>query len=389
VNIESEGIRPRFDLQDCAACTECLSICPGYRVDAGAAMRQLPKITEADHEFGPALEIWEGYATDPEIRFFASSGGLLSALSLYCLEHESMEFVLHTGMDEEHPWLNKTVQSRNRSDLLKRTGSRYAPSSPCEGLEAIEQSDRPCVFVGKPCDTSAVWMLRQRRPELDQKLGLVLTFFCAGTPSTRGTLDLASSLNITTDRINTIRYRGEGWPGQFTILYDNGSNQRSLTYTESWGRLTSHRPLRCNLCPDGLGRVADISCGDAWESYDNDGDPGRSIVVVRTARGREILHRAMEANYVTLTPVAAAQVLAAQPNLLERRRELFGRLLGLRSFLIPIPKFTGFSLFRSWMHLSVSRKARTVLGTAKRIMIRGLWHRRSLSSSSSALNRSM
>jgi len=376
VNIESVGIRPRFDSQDCASCTECVSICPGYRVDADIATRQLSKLTQADHEFGPALEIWEGHATDPEIRFRASSGGLLSAISLYCLEREEMNFVLHTGMDEEHPYLNKTVQSRNRDELLKRTGSRYAPSSPCEGLKAIEQSDRPCVFVGKPCDATAVWMLRQNRPELHEKLGLVLTFFCAGTPSTKGTLDLARSLNIAADQINAVRYRGEGWPGHFKILYDNGSTQRSLTYLESWSQLTSYRPLRCNLCPDGLGRAADISCGDAWESYDNSGDPGRSIVIVRTPRGREILKRAMEANYVTLTAVTGAQVLAAQPNLLQRRRELFGRLLGLRLFLIPIPKFTGFSLFRSWLRLPMFQKARIVLGTMRRVISRGLWHRR-------------
>ncbi len=63
-----------------------------------------------------------------------------------------MEFVLHTGMDEQQPWTNKTCQSRNRRELMERSGSRYAPASPCDGLEAIEKSSRSCVFIGKPCD---------------------------------------------------------------------------------------------------------------------------------------------------------------------------------------------------------------------------------------------
>ncbi len=188
VNIETVGIRPRFQSAECAGCTECLSICPGYQVDANLAMGEHAEIGEGDPEVGPALEVWEGYAADPEIRRQASSGGLLSALALYCLEKEGMGFVLHTAMDETKPWTNKTIQSRNRSEILSRTGSRYAPASPCDELRLIEESDRPCVFIGKPCDTAAVAMLREKRPTLDRNLGLVLTFFCAGTPSTKGTL---------------------------------------------------------------------------------------------------------------------------------------------------------------------------------------------------------
>ena len=54
---------------------------------------------------------------------------------------------------------------------------------------------------------------------------------------------------------------------------------------ESWGRLTSYCLLRCHLRPDGLARVADISCSDARENFDGDADIGRSIVVQN-----EILH---------------------------------------------------------------------------------------------------
>lgn len=376
VNVESVGIRPRFDPAACAACTECLSICPGYTVDAELAMGPVPKQTEADHEFGPALEIWEGWARDPEIRYQASSGGLLTALALHCLEREGMAFVLHAGMDETKPWTNRTVQSRNRQELLARTGSRYAPASPCDGLRAIEESEEPCVFIGKPCDAAAVAMLRRERPELDRKLGLVLTFFCAGTPSSRGTLDLVKSLDVPIEEVHSVRYRGNGWPGRFTVRFDG--REKSLSYRESWGRLTGYRPFRCHLCPDGLGRVADISCGDAWEEFAENGDPGRSIAVVRTRRGQEILHRVLAAGYVELKPVGAEAVLAAQPNLLNRRQELFGRLLPMHLLLVLTPKFIGFSLLQSWPRLPFVRKVRTVQGTTRRVLLRSLWHERPL-----------
>ena len=384
INIESVGIRPRFDPSRCVSCTKCLSICPGYSVDSEQIGCTPSKQAEADHEFGPALELWEGYAVDSEIRHKASSGGILSALALYCLEQEDMAFALHTGMNKAEPWKSHTVQSRTRQDLLSRTGSRYAPASPCEGLQAIEQSTRPCIFIGKPCDTTAAMALRRERPELDAKLGLVLAFFCAGTPSTEGTVNLMKTLDFSLNQVGEVRYRGEGWPGRFRVRSKDGAREGSLSYEESWGRLTHYRPLRCHICPDGLGRIADISCGDAWESYQASSDPGRSIVIVRTRRGQEVLRRAMAAKYVELVPIGATAVLSAQTNLLARRREIFGRLLAMKLLLIPTPRFSGFSLFRSWIRLPLLRKVHTVVGTMWRLIQRGLCRRQLLFSAPKA-----
>jgi coenzyme F420 hydrogenase subunit beta len=376
VNIENLGIRPKFETAECASCGECLAYCPGYTVDSRLVAGAIPKQSEADHEFGPALEIWEGYAADPEIRFQASSGGILSALSLYCLEKEGMGFVLHAGADPQVPWTNKTFQSRTREEIMARTGSRYAPASPCEGLEAIAASEKPCVFVGKPCDTAGVALAQKQRPELEEKLGLILTFFCAGTPSTRGTIDLMKSLNFVPDQVGTLRYRGEGWPGRFRVTAHSEQREASYSYNESWGRLTAYRPTRCHICPDGLGRVADISCGDAWHEFSDNNDPGRSLVLVRTERGREILRRAREAGYVVLQPRDSSAVMAAQVNLLARRREIFGRLFARKLLLMPVPNFAGFSLFRSWIRIPFFLKCRTILGSLTRLIQRGQTRRR-------------
>jgi coenzyme F420 hydrogenase subunit beta len=375
VNVPSLGIRPQFTSEGCSGCTRCLSICPGNHIDGQQATG--PAIaSEFDSEIGAVLEVWEGHASDPEIRYRGSSGGVLSALALYCLEHEGMKSVVHSGKSKDEPWANATHVSRNREQILSHTGSRYAPSSPCEGLGEIEHNDGACVFIGKPCDTASVGMLRTERAELDRNLGLVLTFFCAGTPSARGTLDLIDSLSGNRDSVRSVRYRGEGWPGDFRILHGDNATEKSLTYAESWDQLTGYRPLRCNLCPDGLGRVADISCGDAWHKFDNTGDPGRSLVLVRTKRGQEILHRAIAAKYVELRPASGDEILSAQPSLLNRRRELFGRLLALRLLGIPTTGFVNFSLLRSWLRLPMLRQIQTVTGTLRRAVLRGWWRRR-------------
>jgi coenzyme F420 hydrogenase subunit beta len=262
-NIDAIGIRPAFK-EDCLECTECLKFCPGASVKSNNLTDKESGNVEHHLLIGPTLEIWEGHAEDPDIRYAASSGGILSALSLYCLEKEHMKFILHSGMDPDKPWGNMSIQSSGgKKDLLTRTGSRYAPSSPCDSLSLIEKSDRPCVFIGKPCDAAAVSQLRKQRPLLDEKLGLTMTFFCAGTPSCKGTMDLLKKMDILPDDVETINYRGNGWPGEFRVTFKNKSDIKSSSYDESWSFLQKYRSFRCNLCPDGLGQLADISCGDA------------------------------------------------------------------------------------------------------------------------------
>jgi len=325
---------------------------------------------------GPSLEIWEGHASDPEIRFRGSSGGVLTALALYCMEREGMGFALHTGMDPHHPWRNQTVRSRTREELFAQAGSRYSPSSPCDGLPGPDESGETFAFIGKPCDTAAVTMRRKREASLDGKLGLVMTFFCAGPPCAGATRELVKDLGGDPDRVQEIRYRGNGWPGHFAVRGEGAPNRDDLSYEESWGYLAKkHRSFRCHLCPDGLGELADVSSGDAWHRYQRDGNPGESVVIVRTERGKEMLHRAVKAGYLSLKHSDAATVVSGQ-GLVKRRAEVFGRIFAMRLLSVPTPQYAGFRLFRSWIRCtSPKTKAKTILGTLRRVFTRGLWHR--------------
>lgn len=369
-NIVTIGIRPKFKNHICSDCNECLSICPGYIIDA--RQNYYKKHTKKNLLIGDTHEIWEGYAADKEIRYNASSGGVLTALSLYCLEEEKMEFVLHSGMNPFKPYENITVQSRNRDDLLSRTGSRYIPSSPCDSLRLIEQSERQCVFIGKPCDVAALSQLRKQKPKLDEKIGIVLTFFCAGVPNTQGTFDLIKKLDISPDDISALYYRGKGWPGGFSVVNKSGNIVQLLPYLKSWHFLQKYRSFRCKICPDGLGQLGDISCGDAWHRYRKDiEDHGQSLILSRSEKGREIIYRAMDAGYLILKTATPADVIKAQ-GLIERRQEIFGRQLAMKMLLIPTTRYLGFQLFKSWFKIPIMRKIKSVLGTLSRLTKRKL-----------------
>jgi coenzyme F420 hydrogenase subunit beta len=369
VDIVDQGIRPVVNSAKCRWCGECIKVCPGIALSHEPFNGQT--ISELRLSWGPILEVWEGYAADSEIRFKASSGGIATALSLFCLAETGMSSVLHTGTDTDNPLVNIPVLSHNREQLISRAGSRYSPAASCSKFDMLEKADSPCVFIGKPCDIAALRKSQAANTMLDSKVGLAISIFCAGTPSTNGTYKLLEALGVKSKNVEELRYRGYGWPGS-TVVTIKGSNGqvRKMTYEESWGGiLSNYGQLRCRLCPDGTGEFADISCGDPWHREIKQDEPGRSLILVRTERGRKILHSAADAGYIELERVTPEILPASQKSLLGRRRDLFGRLLMMRIMFIPVPYYKGFYLFRNWLELTAIRKLRSLGGTLKRIIL--------------------
>lgn len=371
VNIISDGIRPVVNVDNCKSCSECLKVCPGYEASHSNLNGMLKFISQLKQSWGPILEIWEGYATDPEIHYKGSSGGIATAVALYCLEQEDMYGVLHIGSNPEKPWENKTILSQDRNALISAAGSRYSPASPCDSLGQIEGAVNPCVFIGKPCDVRGLRKAQSLRPELNYNVALAIGIFCAGTPSTQATLDLLKLQNKAPEQIAEIRYRGKGWPGMFTVR-EKGEKSPSTTipYRKSWGFLQAYRPYSCYLCPDSTSEFADVSCGDPWYREIQEDDEGFSLVLARTEKGRTILLRARDAGYICLKPVEPKILEASQENLLRKRRAIWGRLVAMKAFGVPIPKLKGFYLLRNWIHATSLDKIRSVFGTMERIIVR-------------------
>lgn len=373
VDIVDEGLRPSVDASKCAGCRDCLRVCPGVSV----VHDSFPEgcLEELRRSWGPVLDVWEGYAGDDEIRFKASSGGALTAIALYCLEEGAVDGVLHIGSDRLVPWRNVPVVSMTRDDLIARTGSRYSPAAPGAALDQIKQSQGQWLFIGKPCDVEALRKAQAMDEQLREKIALVMSFCCAGTPTTAGTFKLMEKLGVRAGEVEHLRYRGCGWPGNATIRVKDVGEVREMSYQDSWGNILSRfGQTRCRLCPDPTGEFADIACGDPWYRQPEPSDPGRSLIMVRTECGRVFLRRALEAGYLIADKADPGILPRSQKALLRRRRHLFGRLLALRLIGVPTPTLRGFSLYSNWRQLSLIEKGKTVAGTLKRAILRR-WYR--------------
>ncbi len=181
---------------------------------------------------------------------------------------------------------------------------------------------------------------------------LLLSFFCAGTPSQLATDALVTELGLPADaQLADLWYRGRGWPGHFTAVPTSGEPVRT-TYDDSWGQhLGKATQWRCKICPDGVGESADISAADFWHTDErgypsfDEGD-GCSAVLGRTARGQEVLVRAFAEGVLVGRPLELDRLAAVQPLQVTRRRTLLGRLIGTVLAGRRIPRYTGFGLTR-------------------------------------------
>jgi coenzyme F420 hydrogenase subunit beta len=324
-----------------------------------------------DAGVGPVLEVWEGHAADPETRYKGSSGGALTALARYAIEKGGMHGVLHVAADPEDALRNRTVMSRSHEDLLAATGSRYAPASVCDGLRQIEDAPGPCMFIGQPSEVAALRKAQALRPELDRNVGVALSFFCAGSPASRGTEELLKAKGLDPARVEKLRYRGRGWPGMFTVWLKGESEPAlEMTYAESWAFVQAYRPWAVHVWPDGSGEHADVSCGDPWYREVEPGAHGSSLIVVRTDAGSRLVRGAVEAGYLELTSSSVERVVDSQRNLLVKKGAVWGRLSTMRLLGLPAPAHKGYRLFRSWLRIPLSEKLRSTLGTVRRVLSR-------------------
>ena len=341
------------------------AVCPGV-----ALVREAAPEARMTTLWGPVIGCHTGHATDPEIRRQGSSGGVISALAAFMLRTGRVEAVAQVAACGQDPAANAVQFSRGREDVLRAAGSRYAPASALERTGEMLDSGQTCAFVGKPCEVAALRALARVDPRVDRQVPVMLSFMCAGTPSGQGTLAMLEAMGVRREDLASLRYRGDGWPGQARAVARDGT-AREMDYHTSWGTiLNRHLQFRCKVCPDGTGEFADIVCADAW--YGKDGYPdfaerdGRSLVLVRTPRGARLLAEAVAAGDVALADLDLAEVAAMQPYQVERKRMALGRLAAARLATGHAPQATSLSLWPAARQAAPVAFVRSAVGTYRR-----------------------
>ena len=96
---------PKFNEKICNNCKTCLKVCPMYRFNLDS--RNIPKDKKAENYLlGHFFNCYIGYATDVDIRYNSSSGGLITQLLIFALENKIIDGAIVTKMKKDKILLN-------------------------------------------------------------------------------------------------------------------------------------------------------------------------------------------------------------------------------------------------------------------------------------------
>ncbi|HEY6527978.1 MAG TPA: Coenzyme F420 hydrogenase/dehydrogenase, beta subunit C-terminal domain [Cellvibrionaceae bacterium] len=320
--------------------------------------------------WGPIELVHVGYATDQTTRHMGSSGGVISALCIFLLKSNQVDFVAQIAVDKQNPLANKLQISRTATDVITAAGSRYAPSSPLAHLNELLATGEHFAFVGKPCDAAALRAYLRDNPQYKPQIPIILSFMCAGIPSQNATLDVIKKMGADPTQIESFRYRGDGWPGMARAIQADGQNYE-MDYNSSWGNILGKQlQYRCKICADGTGEFADVVCADAW--YGKDGYPdfaerdGRSLIISRTAAGNQLLNAATSSNAIVMEPISVGEIDAMQPYQVNRRQLAAARGVATRLAVGNTTRFKGLKLVRQIFSSGFIYTLRNAWGTFRR-----------------------
>lgn len=314
-----------------------------------------------------------GYANDAELRRNASSGGVITGIAKHLLENLKVNYVVGSRASLKDPLEVETVVITSPQDLHTLGGSRYAPSSPLKRIkEILETQPGIGCFIGRPCDVAALRLYLKSRPELQKKIYIMLSFFCAGAPTEQGTINILDSFSLKKEELASFRYRGDGWPGKVKAATLAGKTYE-MSYEDSWRKILSPTVIwRCRLCPDGIGESADIVCADAWNvesgkvSFEE--SDGLSYIMARTATGHQTLKNAISAHAISYKEDRpSSELKITQFHQWYRKATLAYRYAGAFLMGYPRPKYSKRKLLLSATQASPISGARTLVGTIVRI----------------------
>ena len=316
--------------------------------------------------------VYIGWSNDENVRRKSSSGGILTEVACYLLETQKVDYIIQIGSSKENPIETEVFLSSNSQEVKSHSGSRYCISSTLKNIKELKKGKKYAI-IGKPCEMVALRNYMKINPEVKERIPYLLSFFCMGVPSNNAQKDLLRKLEC--KDCKKIDYRGNGWPG-YTTAVDGLNHIHKMTYNESWGNILGRDLMpACKLCIDGIGEMADISCGDAWY-ITNDNNPdfsehdGRNVIFARTANGNEILKEMKYSKKITLETYMnfENELPLIQKSQWNRRREMKYRILAMKLLHKEYPQYDKSLLKKYSESLTKKEKFKVLIKTARRII---------------------
>ncbi|MBN2228466.1 MAG: Coenzyme F420 hydrogenase/dehydrogenase, beta subunit C-terminal domain [Candidatus Thorarchaeota archaeon] len=261
---------------ECISCGICYAMCP----------RTYPLQNQLLGRFRSA---WKVKASDNHPR---QDGGAVNAILGYMLDSNMIEAAVVACQSKDIPWLPEPRTATNSSELWRCGGTIYTHAQTVnEMLENYKKGLSSLAVVGTACNIESIHRMKEHHAGLfaiDKDASIfTISLFCMESFNYQDLVVFLKREGIMIDDVERFAIAG----GEFKITI----KEQERTWPVS--DLDSAAATSCAYCNDLTGFMADLSCGNIGS------EEGWTTVLVRSARGEEVLHAAHKAGNIEIEPL--------------------------------------------------------------------------------------
>lgn len=303
----------------CIGCGACVELCPYFRNHRGRTVQLFPcslsqgrcyaGCPKAEVDLDELAEVYwgqpyeglpigkfeEALAAKAGVNMPAGSyqgGGAVSALLVQAMNRRLIEAAVLTSQDKDGPL---PVLAESPDEIVACASSKFGAAPTLAALNrAASVGRRNLGVVGTPCQVMALAKMRSnplKREDFVDPVSLVIGLFCNWSLDQRA---LKTYLAELVD-LSRIRSMDIPPPPANIMRVDLGDEILEIPLDN----VRPFIPETCGLCPDMTSEWSDLSVG----MYE--GRPGWNTLLVRTARGRELVESAASSGMLLTEPMPA------------------------------------------------------------------------------------
>ena len=279
---ENGFVFPQINTANCIECGQCRQVCPVLK-DSIAA--ETPSAYAA-------------MSKDEKMRLDSSSGGIFTELAKEIISQGGVVYgaAYDNKFNVQHCCVEKI------EDLQKLRGAKYAQSDLADTFSEIVHrlgQGQKVLFSGTPCQVGGLKALAGENENL-----FCIDFVCHSVPSPmawqayiqhRAETDAEGIFPVDVN----LRSKETGWSKyrySNVFKYENGVTHSATSSQSLFMKLFVGDYISRESCANckfkGYSRVSDITLGDFWGIWDiasdMDDDNGTSVILVHSAKGREL-----------------------------------------------------------------------------------------------------
>jgi coenzyme F420 hydrogenase subunit beta len=267
---------------------KCQAFCPRSEIDLGFLRSSLFDAADLTPEIGAVKGYYLSRAADPRLREIAQHGGTVTALMELALTEGLIDStVLSSGRRD---FEQNSVSIKDKALLRTKTGSKFTVSPTVAAFNQVAAEDSGNIgVVVTPCQALALAKMklksRQGDPGNIDKLKIIIGLYCGWTLSAEKFKAILSQNDIHPAEITGMDVPA----GKNALAIKTGGGEKLISFDHVEYCIRE----ACRYCVDSTAEFADISVGSARFGDDWEEMCGWNQMIVRAARGRQLVDLAV------------------------------------------------------------------------------------------------